>query len=368
MKTPFLLVLLCLLLTQVNYTQVNRDSLAKNKQPNIILLIGDGMGLSQLSSAYYFGDDTPNFSRFTTVGLSITRSGSHKITDSAAGATALSCGKKTYNGAIGVDMDTTSVETILEYVEDKKWNTALISTSSITHATPASFFGHIYSRAEQQELAKQLCYSDVDFFAGGGIKYFTHRLDDKNFLDTLTAQGFEWDTTGLKKEVAPNKRYAFLLADGGLKQMDKGRGSILEDASMLALDYLSQKDQPFFCMIEGSQIDWGGHNNDANYLIEEVLDFDKTIGKVLDFAEKDGNTIVIVTADHETGGFTLAGKQKTGALNKQYDDYNTIDPKFSTGGHSSALVPVLAFGPGSSQFSGIYENTAIYFKMMRMIK
>lgn len=336
-------------------------------QPNIILLIGDGMGLSQLSSAYYFGDDAPNFSRFTTVGLSITRSGSHKITDSAAGATALSCGKKTYNGAIGVDMDTAVLETIVEYLEDRNWNTALVSTSSITHATPASFFGHSYNRAEQQELARQLCYSDVDFFAGGGTKYFTQRLDDKNLLDTLTAQGFLWDTTSLVKNIDTNKRYAFLLERGGLKQKNEGRGNILEEMSVLALDYLSQKNSPFFCMIEGSQIDWGGHNNDAEYLIQEVLDFDRTIGKVLDFAEKQGNTIVIVTADHETGGFTMAGKSKVGPMKQTYEDYNTIDPKFSTEGHSSTLVPVLAIGPGSEKFSGIYENTEIYFKMMQMI-
>ena len=230
------------------------------------------------------------------------------------------------------------------------------------------FFGHTYSRGEQLELARQLCYSDVDFFAGGGIKYFTQRLDDKNLLDTLTAQGFDWDTIALPKTIDSKKKYGFLLAQSGLEQKDKGRGNELEDASLLALDYLNQKGDPFFCMIEGSQIDWGGHNNDANYLIQEVLDFDRTIGKVLDFAEKEGNTIVIVTADHETGGFTLSGKSKIGPLNKQYDDYNTIEPTFSTSGHSSALVPVLVYGPGSNNFAGIFENTEIYFKMMRIIK
>lgn len=368
MKNQIALVFSLLFSVSTFTSQVKSDQTVVEVQPNIILLIGDGMGLSQLSSAYYFGEGTPNFSRFKTVGLSITRSGSHKITDSAAGATAFSCGKKTYNGAIGVDMDTTSLETILEYVSTKNWNTALVSTSSITHATPASFYGHVYSRAEQQELARQLCYSSVDFFAGGGTKFFTKRLDDKNLLDTLTAQGFEWDTTGLNKTIDPSKRYAFLLADGGLLPKHEGRGNELEEMSLLALDYLSKKEEPFFCMIEGSQIDWGGHNNDADYVIEEVLDFDKVVGKALDFAEKDGNTIVIVTADHETGGFTLAGQSKKGPFDKKYDDYNSIDPKFSTGGHSSALVPVLVFGPGAKLFEGIYENTEIYLKMMSMVR
>ena len=141
----------------------------KNNLPlNIIFMVGDGMGLSQMSSAYFFGEGEPNFSRFPIVGLSKTPSGSHKITDSAAGATAFSCGKKTYNGAIGVDMDTNDVETIMEELSVQGWNTGVVSTSSITHATPASFYAHVSSRMMQEEIAKQLSFSEVDFIAGGG--------------------------------------------------------------------------------------------------------------------------------------------------------------------------------------------------------
>lgn len=120
-------------------------------------------------------------------------------------------------------------------------------------------------------------------------------------------------------------------------------------------------------MIEGSQIDWGGHNNDANYIINEVIDFDKTIGEVLDFAEKDGNTLVIVTADHETGGFTLAPSNKTDEMGNTVNDYNSIEPSFSTKGHSATLIPVFAFGPGSDEFGGIYENTAIFNKILKFL-
>jgi alkaline phosphatase len=109
-------------------------------------------------------------------------------------------------------------------------------------------------------------------------------------------------------------------------------------------------------MIEGSQIDWGGHANDTQYIVDEMVDFDNAIGKVLDFAEKDGNTLVIITADHETGGFSLVnGNMQAG----------TVEGKFTTGGHTGVMVPVFAYGPGAVLFSGIYENTAIFNKMLQ---
>ena len=123
------------------------------------------------------------------------------------------------------------------------------------------------------------------------------------------------------------------------------------------MDYLSKNNHNFFLMVEGSMIDWGGHGNDADFLVSEMLDFDEAIGIALDFAEKNGNTLVIVTADHETGGFTL-GSGET------YDD---IKPTFSTGGHSTTLVPVAAFGPGAELFQGVYENTEIFHRMMRRL-
>ena len=138
-----------------------------------------------------------------------------------------------------------------------------------------------------------------------------------------------------------------------------GRGSFLYDATKLGLKKLSKDKEGFFLMVEGSQIDWGGHANDADYLISELIDFDTVMGQVLDYAEKDGNTLVIVTADHETGGFTLASEE---------GNYNKIKPSFSTGGHSAAMVPVFAYGPGASSFAGIYENTEIHTKIKELIK
>ena len=150
--------------------------------------------------------------------------------------------------------------------------------------------------------------------------------------------------------------------------MIEGRGNFLEKSTQKALSYFADNSTPFFLMVEGSQIDWAGHDNDANYLITELLDFDQTVGFVLDYAEKEGNTLVIVTADHETGGFTLSGKV-TGQNSKREDehDYNVIVPTFSTTGHSAALIPVLGFGPQSSLFSGFYHNTDIYLKIRKAL-
>ncbi len=325
---------------------------------NIILLIGDGMGLSQISSAFYYKETLPHFARFHNIGLMRTSS-TERITDSAAAATAFSAGKKTYNGAIGVDSDTISIPTIVEILSDEKWKTGVISTSSITHATPAGFYAHVKSRAMEEEIAAQLSTSEIDFIAGGGLGFFTDstRADGQDYLQTLKNNGFTVQTEKLSSAVYPNKKYAFLLADNQMTTVLEGRGDFLPQATKLALNYLSANSDNFFLMAEGSMIDWGGHGNNADFLVSEMIDFDEAIGIALDFAEKDGNTLVIVTADHETGGFTLsAGK-----------NYDEINPTFSNGGHSTTLVPVAAYGPGSELFRGIYENTEIFHKMMRAV-
>jgi alkaline phosphatase len=325
---------------------------------NIIILIGDGMGLSQISSAFYFKETLPHFARFSNIGLMRTSS-TVRITDSAAGATAFSAGKKTYNGAIGVDSDTASITTIVEILSDEEWKTGVISTSSITHATPASFYAHVKSRAMEEEIAAQLSTSEIDFIAGGGLGFFddSTRSDGQDYIQTLKNNGFRVQTKKLSATVDPNKKYAFLLASEHLPPVLEGRGDFLPKATKLALNYLSTGSDNFFLMVEGSMIDWGGHGNDADFLVSEMIDFDEAIGEALDFAEKDGNTLVIVTADHETGGFTLSSGE----------NYDEINPTFSNGGHSTALVPVAAYGPGSEFFRGIYENTEIFHKMMRAV-
>jgi alkaline phosphatase len=342
----------------------------KPKAKNVILLIADGTGLSQVSSAFYFKKTSPNYARFKSIGLIKTSSSRELITDSAAGATAFSSGEKTYNGAVGVATDSTKLKTLVEIVSPQNVKTGLISTSSIQHATPASFYGHVLHRSQYEDITLDLVASDIDFFAGGGRKFFNKRKDEKNLLSDLKVKGFEIDTTALGdfSQIKKQSKMGYLLAEEHMDAVAKTRGDFLPKATALGIQFLNKDAAKagFFMMVEGSQVDWGGHNNDANYLISELIDFDDAVGKALDFAEKDGNTLVIVTADHETGGFTLASTQKKKEDGTTYSDYKEITGTFSTGGHSATLIPVFAFGPGSEAFSGIYENTEIFHKIFEV--
>jgi alkaline phosphatase len=358
-KTLFYSILLFLLLAACqSTTQQLTNSTTAPTAKNVILLIGDGMGLAQLSTAYIYGEDTPNFSRFQYIGLHNPIPTDKKITDSAAGATAFSTGYKSYNAAIGVDQDTMARETILEWAAKNDKSTGVIATSSITHATPASFYAHVPDRNLQEDIALDFLTAPVDFAAGGGLQYFNAREDGRDLIEELEAQGRTVQTKQLDTKVKKGGRYAYFLAADGMPTMTDGRGDFLPNATATALDFLSKDEDGFFLMIEGSQIDWGGHANDADYIITEVLDFDQAVGEALDFAEKDGNTLVIVTADHETGGLSLSSATVFGQR-----DYGAIAPSFSTGGHSASLIPVLAYGKGAEAFIGIYQNNELFGKM-----
>jgi alkaline phosphatase len=340
-------------------TERPSNAVVSNDSPNVILLIGDGMGLSEISLAYYYGNMESNFSRFKEIGFINTSSAKHKVTDSGAGGTAFSIGEKTYNGAIGVSVDSISVPNIVEILSEDGYNTGVIATSSITHATPACFYAHVVNRAMQDVIATQLVDSDIDFFAGGGTSFFSNRKDSVDLMKKLSDNGFVINTEITKSQLDIGSKYGFLLAEDGMPTMLENRGYFLPEYTKLSLDYFSQFDKSFFLMVEGSQIDWAGHENNADYLIAEVLDFDSTVGVAMDFAEKNKNTLVIVLADHETGGFTLAPND---------GDYSTIKPAFATHGHSSTLIPVLAFGPGAENFKGIYQNNEIFHKILNLIK
>ena len=337
------------------------------KPKNVILMIGDGMGISQLSATYYFRDEKdakrePAFNRFRHIGLCRTSSGAELVTQSAAASTALATGHKTYNLAIGVDLDTLVRENIVELLSRLGYMTGVVVTSHVTDATPAGFYAHQPDRYMFHEIAWDLLKSDMDFFAGGGSRFFMDSTGMYPFED----YNIEINLSKLKKirKPEPGRRYGFLLA---LERMPtitfEGRTDFLAKASSIAVDFLSTGEKGYFLMVEGAQIDWAGHGNQVPYMIDEVNDFERTVNQVLDYAEKDGETLVIVTADHETGGFTL------GAAGNNYDgaDYSVITPTFATTNHSAALVPVFAFGPGAENFMGVYENTEIFHKLVSLI-
>ncbi len=336
---------------------VTEDIQLKRHPKNIILMIGDGMGLTQITAGLYQNGNKLNLEKFPVVGLHKSYSGNNLITDSAAGATAFSAGVKTYNGAIGVKMDTTAVKTILEEAEEKGLATGMVVTSTIVHATPASFIAHVKSRNDYEDIAADFIKTEIDFFVGGGKKYFETRRDNRNLLEEMARNGYfisDNATEDLTRVAVDfNRNFAFFTADSDPLPVRQGR-DYLPPATKLATVFLKNRgEKGFFLMVEGAQIDWGGHAKNSEYIISEVIDFDKAIGAALDFAKEDGETLIIVTADHETGGYAI----NTGST------MESLVPGFTSDYHTGVLIPVFAYGPGAELFGGIYENTAIFDKM-----
>ncbi|TAD94778.1 MAG: alkaline phosphatase [Bacteroidetes bacterium] len=329
---------------------------AKSKKPkNIIFMLGDGMGLAQMYAGMTANKGKLNLENASHTGLHKTYSSDGYITDSAAGATAFSAGVKTYNAAIGMDKDSLAVKTILEYAEEKGLATGLVATSTITHASPASFIAHKKHRNMYEAIATDFLKTDIDVFIGGGKDHFSKRKDGKNLLVELKNKGYQ--VLENIDEIAKVKsgKLAGLVAAEQPARYSEGRDEMLSKATKTAINLLKQNEKGFFLMIEGSQIDWGGHANDLRYVVEEMLDFDKVIGEVFEFAAKDGETLVIITADHETGGLTLNGGSIAQAK---------VRGIFTSSYHTAVPVPVYAFGVGAENFTGIYENIAIFDKMM----
>ncbi len=326
---------------------------------NVILLVGDGMGLSQITAGLYSNGNKLALEQFKNIGLHKNYAYNDLITDSAAGATAFSCGIKTYNGAIGVGPDTLGRYTILEEAEDRGYLTGMVTSSTIVHATPASFIAHNESRRNYEEIALDFLKTDIDLFIGGGNKFFARRTDEKNITEKLKAKGyymsnyFDEELTDI--DVKAHKKIGYLTADADPLSVEQGR-TYLPVAAKKALEFMEHhctEDQGYFLMIEGAQIDWGGHANKGNYIVSEMIDFDKVIDIVLEYTKQHPETLVIVTADHETGGL---------AINKG-STMNNLDMKFTSDYHTGDLVPVFSAGPQSDLFLGFYQNTDIYHKM-----
>jgi len=333
--------------------QASNSNIGKAK--NIILLIGDGMGVSQIYAGMTVNKESLNIEEFKVAGFSKTYSASDYITDSGAGGTAIATGFKTYNKAIGVDIDTIPRKSILHYSVENKKATGLVATSQVTHATPASFIAHQKHRYMYEEIAEDFLKTDIDVFIGGGLDHFAKRKDSVDLTESLIKKGYQvvYNTDELKH--IEEGKLAALLYNNAPPRHSEGRGDMLALSTTKAIELLSQNENGFFLMIEGSQIDWGGHDNNTEYIVEEMIDFDTSIGIALNFAKTQGNTLVIVTADHETGGM---GLNEGSLINHE------VKGGFTTGSHTSVMVPVFAYGPGSEKFGGIQENTDLFFKMM----
>lgn len=307
------------------------------------------MGLSHLTAGLVSTGGRLAVERFPVVGLARTSSADQLLTDSAAAATALACGVKTRNGAIGVDASGTPVPSLLELARARGLKTGVVVTSRLTDATPAAFLAHRASRKHQEEIALDVAASGADVLVGGGRCFFTARPDRRYLLGELGARGYAVVEEPARVAFAPPGKLAALLAEGDLPSETNGRGDLLRSAVSAALARLSGG-KGFVLVVEGSQVDSAAHENDGRGVTAEVADLDRTVARLLDFAATDGQTLVVLTADHDTGGLALTG----GSLEE-----GSVETAFVTKGHTATMVPVFAFGPGSASFAGIHENSEI---------
>ena len=359
------------------------------KPKHIVLIIGDGTGLAQWSA--YNAKRTQGinsmdsaaivFTDFPVIGFSLTSSADAFITDSGAGATALATGKKANNYMIGMAADSTKPITISEIAHHMGKSTGIAVTCELTHATPGSFFAHQPSRKLMNEIGADFITGmsphdladlqerngqtdvgsqfvkkgSIDVALGGGRKYFdTNALKNNGYA---IGTGYE----AMKQLQNQSRRVVFYDDQPFPPKAHEGRnkeGMYLADASESVLNTMFLNPKGSFTMIEGSQVDWAGHENDSTYLMAEMEDFDVAIRRVIAMAKADKNTLVIVTADHETGGLSLTDWDKARSQPAMH---------FSTGHHTGIPVPVFAYGPGAELFSGAYQNTAIFTKIQDLL-
>ena len=353
MKTRKLLTALIIATALLSSScSTNNGKQETKKAKNVILLIGDGMGTAQVYSLLLTSHEKTAFERFPYSGFSITKSASNEITDSAAGGTAIAIGKKTINKIVGMTPDSIPVPSMLELFAEQGKKTGVVVTCSVTHATPADFIAHNVNRNNNEEIAMEIANkTKLDVLFGGGKKYFTERKDSLDLLGKMWENG--WNIYDSLPQIVDNNARTMVLTCR--KHMVKApeRGDYLPKATAKAVEMLDNE-KGFFLMVEGSQIDFACHDNDSATLVEEMRDFNNTLNVVLDFAEKDGNTLVVVTADHETGGLSFVDPE---------GKYTRTDFKWSTGSHSAVFVPVFSYGPGAETFSGIMDNTEILEKI-----
>lgn len=328
------------------------------KIKNVILMIGDGMSLTHVYSAWTANRGHLWLDNCQSTGLSKTYCADKLITDSGAGGTALATGYKTNYHMVGVDPNGNNLESLITLANKKDLSSGVVVTCRLWDATPADFCCHNIDRDKEEEIVADYVTCKADFVFGGGSKLFENRSDGRNLFNELRDKGYQTPRSWEELSVI-EKGKIFCVTDSADTPVPVVRGDLLARASLKALDILCQNEEGFFLMIEGSQLDDYGHFNDLDMLMQETHDFDRTVGQVFEWAARDGETLVVVTADHETGGLTLVD----GDLNE-----GRIVCKFSTGGHSGVMVPVYSFGPGHENFTGVFENTDVFWKIKTLLK
>src|SRR5690606_28062230 len=332
------------------YTPTYDSDQKENIVENVIFLIGDGNGLSQISSAVFGNGGALSLTQLKSIGLLQTASADDFTTDSAAAGTALANGQKTYNRAIGVDTLRLPITDLPELLSHYGYVSGCITTDRLTGATPASFYAHQQDRSLVEAIAADLPKGQLSLFIGGGKNDFKNQGSLHGFSSVE-----EIEDIG----VSDHEKIVHFLSDGDVSGVLEGRGDALALATKNGIAFLRSKNRPFFLMVEGAKIDKYAHKNNVQGIVSEGIDFDRAITEAIKFADASGNTIVFVTADHETSGFAIPqGNLKS----------KTVEGDFTTFDHSAAMVPIFAYGPYSHKFQGVYENSEVFQKIMEILK
>jgi alkaline phosphatase len=341
---------------------------------NIIFCIGDGMGINIIVQARQKAVGKSGklwMERLPVTGLVRTYAASHAVTDSAAAATAMACGIKTKNEMLGMGSNGKSYASILEILSEKGWRTGLVATSTITHATPAGFACHVVYRGSEDEIAEQMLGNRVDVLFGGGRQSWLPkgieggiRTDKKNLIEAAGRMGYALIRSRQEMLDLKSGRALGLFEDDAMTtyvpepMLSEMAGKAIGLLGAKSKDWFSPEPN-FFLMVEGSQIDWAGHDKDTPNSLRQTLLFDMAVKEVLKFAEQNRKTLVIVTADHETGGLVFLQDKKSN---------RKVTGKWTTGDHSGADVALFAYGPGAEEFDGVMDNTDIPKKIAKLLK
>lgn len=328
---------------------------------NVIFIIGDGMGTAQVYSSIVARGGNSAFLLFPYSGFSRTYCHNKYTTDSGAGGTALMTGHKVDYSHVGLDPDGSMYPSFLTMARQMfGMSTGFVVTSSVVDATPASTYAHVSDRNLFDSISMQMTQCGFDVMIGGGRNYFLpeNRSDRLSLIDTLVSKGYRMAYNVLDLLPLKGSKICGLLSDD-LPPQAKDRGRMLALGTLKAIEVLKQNDNGFCLMVEGSQIDHACEYNDSTHLAGEMYDFEDMLHAVMDFAQRDGNTLVIVTADHETGGLALLDGNIM---------YGTSKLAWGTKyKHTGVMVPVFAYGPGSEYFAGVQQNTDFYNKIMRLL-
>lgn len=332
-------------------------ALAQSEVKNVILLIGDGMGLAQSYAAYLANDKSLSMYTMPYTGLSITSCADREVTDSGAGGTAIATGHKANYKAIGLDENNISHPSLLKIAKQYGKSTAIVCSCDLTHATPAAFVANVKNRDLQEQIALSYLEEYCDIALGGGAERFTSkgRKDKLNLIDSLAKRGYAIVYSEDELSKCESEKIFGLFAEGHLPEASK-RGGVMQQYMLKALEQLDKNPNGFFMMLEGSRIDMEAHLNKYDAMVEETLDFDRCVAIALDFAKRKGNTLVVVTADHETGGLTLPAKGS-----KTQDKWTTLN-------HTGVPVPIYSFGPGAENFTRVMQNTDIFFEIYKLME